>query len=134
MPEHSKLEEDIALLEKAVRAERERADQPSVSHKEIIRTALRERIQAPPVSPSRVPTSAPQGSTDVASDFLPDYAVQSPPAIRLTIEQLIDLAWHKGIVEASSAAGKLGPFYLDAFHDALTEKLYDELKKRGFFK
>jgi hypothetical protein len=41
------------------------------------------------------------------------------------------MAFKDGILKASSEAAKASPFVLDAFHDALAGKLYEELKKRG---
>jgi len=41
------------------------------------------------------------------------------------------LAWHKNISTAVKIARKMGdPLIIDALHDALTEKLFDELKAR----
>ncbi|PIP92070.1 hypothetical protein COW77_01960 [Candidatus Wolfebacteria bacterium CG18_big_fil_WC_8_21_14_2_50_39_7] len=62
---------------------------------------------------------------------LPDYLKDSPPEIKLRVEKLVDLVFHQGIEKTIKEANQAGPFILDAFHDALTDKLYDELKKRN---
>ena len=41
---------------------------------------------------------------------------------------------HKGIEKAAAEAKKSNPYVLDAFHDALVEKLYPELQRRGVLK
>ncbi len=62
---------------------------------------------------------------------LPGYAQSEPADVKLKIEKLLDLAWHKGIRNAAKEASLAGPLVLDAFHDAVVDKLYPELKKRG---
>ena len=44
------------------------------------------------------------------------------------------MAFMDGILKAANEAKKSNPFVLDAFHDALTGKLYDEFKRRGLLK
>lgn len=48
-----------------------------------------------------------------------------------TVNHLVGLIASKGIKNAIAEAKKLDPFLLDAFHDALVDKLYDELANRG---
>ncbi|MBI1755139.1 hypothetical protein HYR65_02545 [Candidatus Azambacteria bacterium] len=44
---------------------------------------------------------------------------------------LVDIAFERGLLEAVNAARKENdPYLLDAFHDALVDKLYDELIRR----
>ena len=38
---------------------------------------------------------------------------------------------HKGLKKTVALARKENPFLLDAFHDCLTDKLYEELKNHG---
>lgn len=47
------------------------------------------------------------------------------------INRLVNLISSKGINQAIAEARKLDPFLLDAFHDALVDKLYEELASRG---
>jgi hypothetical protein len=117
--EHSALEQDIERLSRKIREQKEAA--PSVSEKEIIRTTLQEHAQASTLAQ----TTEPQGSP-----ILPKYLQQESPEIQLKIEELIDLAFHKGIQASVQEAKKYGPFILDALHDTLTSKLYEELKTR----
>ena len=43
---------------------------------------------------------------------------------------MVDSVFHEGLWKTLAKAKKSDPFVLDAFHDALTDKLYDELKNR----
>lgn len=65
------------------------------------------------------------------SSALPDYLQQASPEVRLEVEELVDLAWHQGIVKAVKKARKKGKLYVDALHDVLTDKLYQTFKDRG---
>jgi hypothetical protein len=65
---------------------------------------------------------------------LPDYLISEPAQVKNRVEHLLSLAFSEGIEKSAKEAAKSGPFILDAFHDALTSKLYDELKKRGLLK
>ena len=69
-----------------------------------------------------------------SSGPLPQYAESAPAETKLEVEYLLDVAFHQGIVKATSEAMKSNPFVLDAFHDALVGKLYPELQKRGILK
>lgn len=49
-------------------------------------------------------------------------------AMQEKLQHLVDLAFEKGLLEAISQARKTSdPYLLDAFHDILTDKLYQEL-------
>lgn len=65
------------------------------------------------------------------SSALPDYLQQASPEVKLEVEELVDLAWHKGIVKAVKKARKKGQLYVDALHDVLTDKLYQAFQDRG---
>ncbi|MDP1718839.1 MAG: hypothetical protein Q8L24_00205 [bacterium] len=65
---------------------------------------------------------------------LPGYAQSEPADIKLKIEKLLEVAWHKGVRQAAREAASAGPLVLDAFHDAVIDKLYPELQKRGLLK
>lgn len=47
------------------------------------------------------------------------------------LQHLVDVAFERGLIEAIAAARKMhDPYILDAFHDALVDKLHDELVRR----
>ncbi len=124
--EHKILEEDIKRL--AVEVER----QKEIESREVIKAALGAKIREAPqggVAGEGV-SSAPQGGA------LPSYSDDATPEMRLKVEQLVDVAWHKGVDAAVAEAralakGKDGPALLDMFHDALTGKLHEEMVRRG---
>ena len=65
------------------------------------------------------------------SESLPDYLINESDQVKKEVEDLIGLVFLEGIEASAKKAAKSGPFILDAFHDALTSKLYEELKRRG---
>ena len=50
------------------------------------------------------------------------------------VNSLIDAAFSHGLNAAISKAREQSPYLMDAFHDALTDKLYEELKSRKLIK
>ncbi|MCL5017514.1 MAG: hypothetical protein M1155_02550 [Patescibacteria group bacterium] len=85
-----------------------------------------------PVAPSA--SSQKQASVLDEIKTLPNYLISEPAEVKNRVEGLISLAFSEGIERSAKEAAKSGPFILDAFHDALTSKLYEELKKRGLLK
>lgn len=121
--EHSVLEQDIKRLSTEAK-ERGVVEKG----KEVLKTVIKEQI-APPIPGGAVPVQP--KAPPVSSVSLPHYMEGEKDLIKLKVEKLLDLAWHKGIKRASEEARDSGPLVLDAFHDALTDKLYNELKQRG---
>ncbi len=123
--EHSALERDIQELAKEVK-ERGLTDQG----RQALQTVLKERMTTAPGAPLTPPAPSPTQPAQ-PSPNLPDYTKSEPADVKLKIEKLLDLAWHKGVKHAAREAAVAGPLVLDAFHDALIDKLYPEFKKRG---
>ncbi|MDP3999301.1 MAG: hypothetical protein Q8P76_01745 [bacterium] len=128
--EHNALEQDVARLSQEVKELRsklgaERADESAV------REVLRPKIysQAPSVSAPSV--SQPAGDQSVPSPMLPDYLQKESPELKMKVEELISLTLSQGIEKTVEEARRYGPFLLDAYHDALTSKMHQELKNRG---
>ncbi len=118
---NASLESDILRLSKEVRQRQETMPSPDLSQREIVHAVIREKIQA---QPALAPQSAP------ASSVLPHYLQSESPEVQLKVEELASMAFQKGIDVSIAEAKKYGPFILDALHDTLTSKLYDELKAR----
>ncbi len=110
-----------------VRTEREAPENKGVSDREIIKHSLQTIVPQ-----TAQPEPAANPNSNIIQNPLPDYAQSATAETKLEIEYLLDMAFHKGIATAMKEAGKSNPFVFDAFHDALTGKLHDELKKRGF--
>lgn len=121
--EHSALEQDIERLAAEIKS-RGLAEKGG----EAAKAAIQEYIKQPVVPPAAV---APVPPKEAPASPLPQYFQQEPAETKLKVEKLLDLAFHKGVKRASSEARRMNPVIIDAFHDALTDKLYAELKKRG---
>lgn len=122
---HNILERDIERLNKEIAEKRSLPEHKNLSERELIKKTL------PPISRqnfNQKTQSADQTTTE--KTFLPDYMKNLPAETKLQVEQLIDLTIHQGIEKVIKRAQRASPFILDAFHDALTDKLHEELKKR----
>ena len=119
------LERDIAALTKEI------GQNVLVERgKEAIRETINQKLHGSPIaSPADtggvIPTPVPQ-----TNGPLPAYAKDAPPELKLKVEKLLDVALHKGIMVAVREAKNNDPAVMDMFHDAITERLYDEFKKR----
>ncbi len=133
--ERSALESDMKTLAALIKNQRERPEMKDAESRELLKEALRvfpslEKTQPNPVVAAAQPVPRPPSATSPNSS-LPAYAQSAPPEVKLEIEYLIDLALTKGISVAFSQAEKSSAFVQDTFHDALTGRLYPELKKEG---
>ena len=71
----------------------------------------------------------------VQSPNLPDYMENATDQEKQEIEELVNLSLTGGIKKAIQKAKQShNPFVIDAFHDAIVDKLYDELVKKGVIK
>lgn len=127
---HQSIEEEIRNLTEVVGRNRNATPE---THKEIINEALRERAYSHAPSLREV-TLHIQTPSSKRKGVLPTYLDNETPDVRLRIEQIIDTAYHKGIWEGYREAEKAGTFMLKAFHDALIDRLYDDMKRRGLIK
>lgn len=126
---HQALETDIERLQAEVSQIRGQAEARDLSDKEVLRAAIDRLVPREEHHPGTTP-ALPQNK----SEFLPEYTAEAPLDVKLEIEGLLDEAFHEGISKAISRARKANPYVLDAFHDVLTGKLYEEFKNRGFLK
>ncbi len=120
----SALEQDMIRLSNEVKLRAEKAPSMEISRREIVRSVIGSQIQAQSSRPAAEAQSEP-------STMLPQYLQEESPEVRLKIEELVDVAFHKGIDASIAEAKKYGPFIIDALHDTLTTKLYEELKSRN---
>lgn len=118
--EHAVLEQEIKNLSLEIK-ERGLAEKG----KEAVRAVIQEQIGGTAAPASAATPKAP------ASGSLPAYLDKESPEVKLKVEKLLDMALHKGIKTAGAEARNMPPLIIDAFHDALTDKLYAELKSRG---
>jgi hypothetical protein len=122
--EHAALEADIARLAQEVKLHRERPENRGVAEKDILKKSLQTLTASAPAPAGTAAQASPSG-------VLPSYMQQASAETKLEVEYLVDMAFHHGLDKAVEKAKVSGPFVLDALHDALTGKLYGELKRRG---
>lgn len=91
--------------------------------------SVKQSIQA--VSQTSTPAGQP---TEGGLDVLPDYTKNYTEEDRAKIEALLQVATDKGLDAANHEAESEPPYILDAFHDALAEKLLPYLKQKGIIK
>ncbi len=117
-------EQQIENIGKEVADKKQSPEHKDLSDKELIKQVI-----TPLINP--IKTAGNQtASINKDDDNLPDYMKDASQDTKQRVEFLIDMALKKGIGKAASEAQKSGPYFLDAFHDALTDKLYEELKSR----
>lgn len=127
--EHSALEQEIQELSREIR------DKGNVEQaREIIKSRVAEKMYGSMPPTSQGVAAQPQKPKPKSSGPLPNYAQDLPAEVKLNVEGLLDLAWHKGINAAVKKVKKSDALTMDLFHDAITEKLYNEFKVRGLLK
>lgn len=123
LEKHAILEQEIKELAAELKSFRSAAEAEKESLKAAVKSYT-EQTSPAQAAPLSVKPSGPK------TQILPKYLDTAPEETKLAVEELLDLAWHKGIKKAAEEAKRAGPLILDAFHDALTDKLYEEFKKR----
>ncbi len=119
------IEAEIAELTAAIaekKAALERSRGSSVETNEALHTVVGQQIQ------QQVPafTPSPSSLKPATSSYLDDL----DPVDIEKVNALIDLVPSLGIAKVIAKAKEEIPFVLDAFHDALVDKLRDELKRQ----
>ncbi|MEK7187737.1 MAG: hypothetical protein AAB691_02735 [Patescibacteria group bacterium] len=120
--EHQALENDMKRLAEEVGKHREALETRHLGGEALLKRSIQSFATAGngPIDP---PTNL--------QNPLPQYVENAPPEMKLEVEYLLDIAFHKGILSADREARKTTPFVLDAFHDALVKKLYPTMKEKG---
>ena len=103
--------------------------QDTAINKEAVRQFLEQKTQQHVATQSQTSPSVQQPTT-ASSDALPMYATDAPTQATSTVNKLITLTFQKGLHEGIAHAAKMDPFTMDLYHDALTEKLFEEMKRR----
>ena len=125
MPEF--LEQDIKELEQRLEALREQKKQKEP--RQVVKDYLLEKTR-PKAAPLATPSFPSFPKTKPAEKDLPDYMKNYDEKTKSAVRQLIQTAWQKGIEAAINESRQHGPFVADALHDALVDKLYNQLKER----
>ena len=141
------LEQEIADLQKMIEAKRDQLEKDGgiVEEKELVRQSVKEMFLG---------ASAPKAgqATTAQTDDVQNQATTSVTAKAQVVlssdsyldhldDQTAEMINHlvaeiptKGIASVINEVSGQEPFIIDAFHDALVDKLYDELKSRGLVK
>lgn len=125
---HESLEKDLARLAVEVQEKRALPENNNLSERDLVKASLQSLT-------SKAAPSNDVSQDEEQRDFLSSYFSQElPPEAKLQIEKLLDLTFHEGVVKAIKEARKAPPFILDAFHDALVDKLYPLLQEKDLLK
>ena len=119
------LEQDIERLSQEVKEKKSLPENKDLPDKEVVRQVIQTSVKPDSQTQITVPLS-----DSSEQSVLPDYLKNATPEFKLKVEELVDEVFHKSLEKAIEDAQNSGPFVLDAFHDALTDKLYDELVER----
>lgn len=120
------LEADIERLSKEVKEKKSQPQFQNFSDKDFVKQSV-----ATTITSSTSNFSVQQDFDKIEQEVLPNYMKEASPELKLKVEELVELVFKKGIISAAQEAQKYGPYVVDAFHDAITDKLYEELKKRN---
>jgi hypothetical protein len=118
-------EADMEQLSRAVTEVQKQPEFKDAPPKEVIKQSLRV------ISNVSTQPSDDAGAKQDDAAFLPNYMQAAEPADKEELEALVQLSLDKGFEEGINEARKHGSFMVDAIHDALAEKVYPELKRRG---
>lgn len=118
-------------IAQAIQQKREQSPEfKNLSDKEIIGKVLNEHIErAVPAKAPNAPMPATQSQSDDSN--LPNYAASADFVTKKRVEELINLTLEKGIVDGVKHVKNQDPYIIDLYHDAMVEKLHDEMKKRN---
>lgn len=125
----STIEHDIAELERRLE-EKKAALEHEKSEKDILHGLVGEKIQEH--LPQYSPTPGPTGST-LPTAQAPVPRATEPPSylsqeLKDKIQEIVKLVFDKNLEEGIKEAAKTGNMaMIDAFHDILTDELYDQL-------
>lgn len=125
LEQKNKIEADLHRVGQEVREQTGGTAAPEATERALVRQSLHPMVQTPAVA---VPQ---QGRSATDDAMLPSYMKDVPLDVKDRVERLVEDAFKHGVEHAAEEAQKSGPFVVDALHDALSDKFYEELKKRN---
>jgi hypothetical protein len=145
MPEdfskNNSIEAEIAELSQKIAEKRREleAGKGVVEEREVVKSAIGEKIS------NAVPQAVSAALNTTSTTIKPTTSGASVPAgksyldyldeeSRTTIEQLVESVFVNGLEKTLQGLEMQEPYIIDVFHDVLTDRIYDELKKRGAIK
>lgn len=138
--ERGAVEAEIAALAQKIEEKRRllEAEHGVVEEKELVRQAIGEKIsEALGQASSAAQVAAEPSAALPVSSATPAPSAQSGPTYLDTLDDdtvrkinaLVEQVFTLGLQKTIKTVVEEDPFVLDAFHDALVDKLYAELKK-----
>ncbi|TRZ64365.1 MAG: hypothetical protein D4Q79_01685 [Spirochaetia bacterium] len=126
---YNTLEKDIEKLSREIAEKKNIPEHKETPERELIKQVITPLVlQTKRQAAGTVNNS--QSASDAEETVLPDYLKDSPAETKLQVEKLVKSVFSDGLEKTVKKAVSSNAFVLDAFHDALTDKLYDELKAR----
>jgi hypothetical protein len=125
-------EQEVSEISKAIEARRDVIEKEHgiIEEKEIAREAIGEKLKeaTPPSQSATQPPPQTVSPISLSESYLDTLDETNAQKVVSLIEQMRE----KGIKKAVAEARENDPYVLDAFHDALVDKLYEELQERGY--
>ncbi len=124
----SKLEKEYADLAKRVNVV---SREESLPHKEALRGIISEEVGLKPEGNN----SKKEPKEVLESEILPSYLSGEKDDVKMQVAAILDEAVHKGIFRAIKDSFKLrgkSPYLANSLHDALVDKLHEEMKSRNY--
>lgn len=133
------IEAEIAELAKKIGEKRKILEEQKgiIEEKDLVRSAVAEGISKSPLQQTSSSSQTSRKTTATASSAKTadvSYLDMLDEESGAEVNRLIDVAFTKGIAAAFSEVSKDEPYIMDAFHDVLVDRLYEELKIRGIVK
>ncbi len=123
--QNNPIEADIHKVGQEVRERIGGAATLEATERAMVHQSLHSMVQQTPLAAAQPNRSA----TDDA--MLPSYMKDASYDVKDRVERLVEDAFKHGVEHAAIEAQKSGPFVVDALHDALSDRFYEELKKRN---
>ena len=123
LQEKSVIEAEIAELSRAIEEKKARLESAGENYekRDLVRESLREKI---------LDVAVPAVPVTVVAANSGDYVDNLDDASREKVTSFIERTFLQGISKTLGAIVHEEPYIIDAYHDALVDKLYDELVNR----
>lgn len=127
--EQSQISQDIEKLGKEIAEKKFTPEIKNYSERDLIKQSIGQKLY-PSVRQAQDKQAAPQRQISDDDKYLPDYLKNSAQEIKNSVKKLLENTIKHGLEKGISEARKMPPFIMDAYHDALVDKLHEELKRR----
>lgn len=127
--EQTQISQDIEKLGKEISDQKVNPEIKNYSERDLISQSIGQKLYPQGKIPITDQKTQPVPVED--DKYLPDYLKSSDQGTKNAVEKLLEDTIRNGLASGINEARKMPPFILDAYHDALIDKLHEELKKRG---